>query len=74
MCGVLHVAYQNPEMLTGSYMVCALFDHYFLLARRKDNGLKFQVIACLYVWDLRIDTLRNGKGELPTAFPAILKI
>lgn len=64
MCGVLHVTYQSSDGLTGAYMVCVLFDQYFLLARPSDDGCKLETVACLYVWDLGIDVLRNGKGEL----------
>lgn len=67
MCGVLHVTYQSSEGLMSAYMVCVLFDQYFLLARLSDDGCKLDTVACLYVWDLGIDVLRNGKGELVTS-------
>lgn len=63
LCGVLHVTYQSPERLTGAYMVCVLFDHYFLLAKQVDDSRRLEAVACMYVWDLKIDSLRNGKGE-----------
>lgn len=44
-------------------MVCVLFDHYFLLAKQVEDSRKLEAVACVYVWDLKIDSLRNGKGE-----------
>lgn len=62
MCGVLHVTYQSGDHIKGTYMVCTLFDHYLLLAKHVEESRQLQPVACLYVWDLKIDCLRNGKG------------
>jgi hypothetical protein len=62
MCGVLHVTYQSGDHIKGTYMVCGLFDHYLLLAKYVEESRELQPVACLYVWDLKIDCLRNGKG------------
>lgn len=63
LCGVLHVAYQSTEQVTGEYMVCILFHGYMVFARGCDDYRKLQVVACLYVLDMSIDTLINGKGK-----------
>ena len=64
MCGVLHVTYRLPEHIAGAYMVCALFEYYLLLAKPIDDGHNLQVVACVYVLDIKFDTLRNGKGKV----------
>ncbi|KAL4971508.1 hypothetical protein BDW66DRAFT_165117 [Aspergillus desertorum] len=65
LCGVLHVTYRastQPRRVKGAFMVCALFKHHFFLARMNDECRKLQPIACLYISDVRIDSLSNGKG------------
>ena len=70
MCGVLHVTYRLPEHIAGAYMVCALFEYYLLLAKPIDDGHNLQVVACVYVWDIKFDTPRNGKGKVaPFLYP-----
>lgn len=64
MCGVLHVTYRLPEHIAGAYMVCALFEYYLLLAKPIDDGHNLKVVACVYVWDIKFDTPRNGKGRV----------
>lgn len=63
LCGVLHVTYQPREYIIGEYMVCVLFNSYFLLCRVNDDYRRLQAVACLYVSDIKFDTLQNGKGE-----------
>lgn len=63
LCGVLHVTYQAPEYIAGQYMVCALFNSYFLLCTVKDDYRRLQAVACLYVCDMKFDTVRNGRGK-----------
>ncbi|KAE8417710.1 Dbl homology domain-containing protein [Aspergillus pseudocaelatus] len=62
LCGVLHATYQSSTYLAGDYMVCVLFKSHFLLAKIKNDNRSLEVVACLYVCDVKIDTLRNGKG------------
>lgn len=62
LCGVLHATYQSSTYLAGDYMVCVLFKSHFLLAKTKNDDRSLEVVACLYVCDAKIDTLRNGKG------------
>ncbi|KNG87566.1 rho guanyl nucleotide exchange factor [Aspergillus nomiae NRRL 13137] len=62
LCGVLHATYQSSTCLTGDYMVCVLFKSHFLLAKINNDDRSLGVVACLYVCDAKIDTLRNGKG------------
>jgi hypothetical protein len=62
ICGVLHATYQLPADIVGEYVVCALFESYLVLAASRDGCSRLQAVACLYVRDLKIDTLRNGRG------------
>ncbi|KAL4808213.1 hypothetical protein BDV18DRAFT_158322 [Aspergillus unguis] len=65
LCGVLFVTYRKPTQpmqVTGSFMVCVLFKHHFLLAKMNEEYRKLRPLACLYVSDVRIDSLTNGKG------------
>ncbi|KAL4733627.1 hypothetical protein BDV11DRAFT_175517 [Aspergillus similis] len=65
LCGVLHVTYQastQPRRVKGIFMVCVLFKHHFFLAKMHDECRKLQALACLYISDVRIDSLSNGKG------------
>ncbi|RHZ65819.1 putative Rho guanyl nucleotide exchange factor [Aspergillus thermomutatus] len=62
LCGVLHATYQLPADIVGEYMVCALFESYLVLAASRDGCSRLRAVACLYIRDLKIDTLRNGRG------------
>lgn len=67
LCGVLHVTYRastQPRQVTGAFMVCVLFKHHFFLARMNGEDRKLRPLACLYISDMRIDSLTNGKGML----------
>lgn len=63
LCGVLHVTYQTPEQITGDFMVCVLFKKYFLIAKGIDDTHRLEVIACIYMDDLKMDTIQNGRGK-----------
>jgi hypothetical protein len=69
LCGVLHATYQLPADIVGEYVVCALFESYLVLAASRDGCSRLQAVACLYVRDLKIDTLRNGRGKRHTSRP-----
>ncbi|XHG01638.1 hypothetical protein AWENTII_005009 [Aspergillus wentii] len=62
ICGVLHVTYQEPELVMGEYMVCVLFKGYFFLAKVGDDNRRLQAVACLYISDIMVEALRNGRG------------
>ncbi|KAL4778324.1 hypothetical protein BJX76DRAFT_362833 [Aspergillus varians] len=65
LCGVLYVTYRastQPRQVTGAFMVCILFKHHFFLAKMNDEYRKLRPLACLYISDVRIDSLTNGKG------------
>ncbi|KAF3388892.1 hypothetical protein F1880_004463 [Penicillium rolfsii] len=62
LCGVLHVTYQTPGQTTGDFMVCVLFNSYFLLARGAEDVRRLEVVACIYLEDLKEETLQNGQG------------
>lgn len=44
-------------------MVCVLFKSHFLLAKVNNDYHSLEAVACLYICDAKIDTLRNGKGK-----------
>ncbi|KAL4947289.1 hypothetical protein BDW69DRAFT_190326 [Aspergillus filifer] len=65
LCGVLFVTYRastQPRQVTGAFMVCVLFKHHLFIAKMNDDYRKLRPIACLYISDVRIDSLTNGKG------------
>ncbi|GFF76921.1 hypothetical protein IFM61606_01048 [Aspergillus udagawae] len=62
LCGVLHATYQLRADIVGEYVVCTLFESYLVLAASRDGCSRLRAVACLYVRDLKIDTLRNGRG------------
>ncbi|KAJ5174289.1 uncharacterized protein N7482_000166 [Penicillium canariense] len=62
LCGVLHVTYQTPGHTTGEFMACVLFNCYIVLARELDDFRRLEVMACIYLDDLKEETLQNGHG------------
>ncbi|KAJ5593893.1 uncharacterized protein N7459_000101 [Penicillium hispanicum] len=62
LCGALHVTYRTPEHPTGEFMACALFNCYLLLARGVHDFHRLEAVACIFMDDLRMDTLQNGRG------------
>lgn len=67
LCGVLHVTYKTPEDTIGDFMVCALFKCYLVLAKGIDDFRRLEAVACIYVDDLRMDSVQNGRGKLVPA-------
>lgn len=63
LCGVLHVTYQTPETTTGDFMVCVLFNYYFLLAKGIDDLPNLEAVACISLDRVKIDTIQNGQGK-----------
>lgn len=63
LCGVLHVTYQTSEQITGDFMVCVLFNNYFLIAKIIDDSHRLEAVACIYMDDLKMDTIQNGRGK-----------
>lgn len=43
-------------------MVSVLFNCYFLLASGLDDGRRLEVVACIYLGDLKEETIQNGQG------------
>ncbi|KAL4908393.1 hypothetical protein BDW74DRAFT_175078 [Aspergillus multicolor] len=65
LCGVLHVTCRSsaqPGWVKGAFMVCVLFKHHFFLAKMNEEYRRLQPLACLFISDVRIDSLANGKG------------
>lgn len=67
LCGVLHVTYQTPDQTIGDFMVCVLFNCYFLLAKGTDDSRRLETVACIYMDDLRMDSIQNSRGMTATA-------
>lgn len=63
LCGVLHVTYQTAETTNGDFMVCVLFHRYLLFAKGVEDLHRLEAVACVYLGDLKIDALQNGRGE-----------
>ncbi|KAI2795230.1 hypothetical protein POX_a01835 [Penicillium oxalicum] len=61
LCGVLFVTYQTPGQITGSFMVCVLFPCHFLVAKQIE-GKRLEVLACVYLLDLKEEAVQNGQG------------
>lgn len=64
LCGVLHVTYQTNETTRGEFMVCVLFQRYLLFARGVEDLQRLEAVASVYLDNLKIDALQNGRGEL----------
>ncbi|KAJ6014827.1 hypothetical protein N7540_009418 [Penicillium herquei] len=62
LCGVLHVTYRTQEHTAGEFMVSVLFNSYLLLGRIRDEYHALEILACIYIADLKMDTLQNGRG------------
>ncbi|KAJ5082976.1 hypothetical protein N7532_012019 [Penicillium argentinense] len=62
LCGVLHVTYQTPDQIIGDFMVCVLFNCYLFLARGIEDFRRLETVACIYVDDLKMDSIQNGRG------------
>lgn len=62
LCGVLHVTYQTPGQTMGDFMVTVLFNSYLLLARGAEDARRLEVVACIYLGDLKEETIQNGQG------------
>lgn len=44
-------------------MVCALFNSYLMFAKGVDDFRRLEAVACIYVDDVRMDTIQNGRGK-----------
>lgn len=45
-------------------MVCVLFNFYLVLAKGVDDFRRLEAVACIYVDDVRMDTVQNGRGKV----------
>ena len=54
LCGVLHVAYQGKGRVDGCYALCMLCGPYYVLALPAGASLKFIVVACVHLSDLKV--------------------
>ena len=80
MCGALYVAYRSGKSVTGSYMLCALFRSYLILAQpAKQNGTKrYQVIANMALSNVQILDMDSEFGlqclTIPYAWRILFEI
>lgn len=44
-------------------MVCVLFNCYLILAKGVDDFRRLEAVACIYVDDVRMDSIQNGRGK-----------
>ena len=63
LCGVLHVAYQTKIRIDGCYALCMLCGPYLVLALPAGASLKFMVVACVHLSDLKVDSACDGRGR-----------
>jgi hypothetical protein len=62
LCGVLHVAYQTPDRIKGSYMVCVLYRSCLVLATASRFHTPFTVVASIGLANASIEDADNGRG------------
>ncbi|KAH6642950.1 hypothetical protein C7974DRAFT_431259 [Boeremia exigua] len=62
LCGILHVAYQNPERVKGQYMVCVLYKSCLVLATTSRFYTPYTVVACVSLANGSIEEPDNGRG------------
>ncbi|KAI9759472.1 MAG: hypothetical protein M4579_002312 [Chaenotheca gracillima] len=61
LCGILHVAWQNPTGVGGRYMACILFKSCLILSD-VDNERVYKVVGCIDLRTVRIENTDSGKG------------
>ncbi|EUC34560.1 hypothetical protein COCCADRAFT_4088 [Bipolaris zeicola 26-R-13] len=62
LCGVLHVAYQTPDRIKGSYMVCVLYRSCLVLATASRFHTPYTVVASIALANASIEDANNGRG------------
>ncbi|EMD87104.1 hypothetical protein COCC4DRAFT_82097 [Bipolaris maydis ATCC 48331] len=62
LCGVLHVAYQTPDRIKGSYMVCVLYRSCLVLATASRFHTPLTVVASIALANASIEDADNGRG------------
>lgn len=63
LCGVLFITFETPYEITGDFMVCVLFHSYLLIAKPVSDSHRLDILACLYMADVKMDILLNGHGK-----------
>jgi len=62
LCGVLHVAYETTERITGQYMLCALYRSCLVVAVPNKLLSAYTVTAVISLFNATIEEADNGKG------------
>jgi hypothetical protein len=62
LCGALHVTYQTPDRIKGSYMVCVLYKSCLVLARASRFHTPYTVVASIGLANASIEESDNGRG------------
>ncbi|KAH8657466.1 hypothetical protein BGZ60DRAFT_493684 [Tricladium varicosporioides] len=64
LCGVLHVAWQTRDGADGQYMICLLYRDFLVLAAAPKSDQTYTVQACIYLHQIRIEEIDNGRVGL----------
>ncbi|KAL1795367.1 hypothetical protein ACET3X_007183 [Alternaria dauci] len=62
LCGALHVTYQTPDRIKGSYMVCVLYKSCLVLATASRFHTPYTVVASIGLANASIEESDNGRG------------
>jgi len=62
LCGALHVAYQTPDRIKGSYLVCVLYKSCLVLATASRFHSPYTVVASIGLANASIEESDNGRG------------
>ncbi|KAI0583704.1 Rho guanyl nucleotide exchange factor [Pyrenophora tritici-repentis] len=62
LCGALHVAYQTPDRIKGSYLVCVLYKSCLVLATASRFHSPYTVVASIGLANASIEESNNGRG------------
>jgi hypothetical protein len=62
LCGALHVTYQTPDRIKGSYLVCVLYKSCLVLATASRFHTPYTVVASIGLANATIEESDNGRG------------
>ncbi|KAF1809617.1 Dbl homology domain-containing protein [Eremomyces bilateralis CBS 781.70] len=62
VCGVLHMAFETPAEVKGTYAVCVLFKSYFLFAVPMKHSSSYSVWAVIHLSQCTLEAVDNGMG------------
>ena len=74
LCGVLYVAHETTDRVTGQYMLCALYRSCLVIATPNKSLSIYTVAAVIPLFNATIDEADNGKGLQCHSAPHTWKI